>query len=204
MGTSAWDADARAIRTRDGVVVFWVVFWLAVGAWTGYQLWQLTGLAASTVDSGRSLGSAAEALQKLSSVPLIGERTGALGEQIGSTAEHIVSSGQQADRSIRGVSVLLGVSLAVAPAGAVLMFYLPARMARRREAHRMREALSSEESAAPLMALLAHRAVGSLPPTEVLAISADPYADLAAGRHEDLAAAELERLGIDPGPRASP
>lgn len=185
-------------------MLFWVVFWLAVGAWTGYLLWQLTGLAVSTVDSGRSLGSAAEALEKLSNVPLIGERTGALGEQIGSTAEQIVASGQQADQSIRGLSVLLGVSLAVAPAGAVLMFYLPARMARRRESRRVREALGSDESAAQLLALLAHRAVGSLPPTQVLAITSDPVGDLAAGRHEDLAAAELARLGIDPVPRSSP
>lgn len=204
MGSRAWDADAGTVRTWDGVVVFWVVFWLAVGAWTGYQLWQLTGLAASTIDSGRSLGSAADALQRLSSIPIIGDRTGALGEQIATTSEQIVSSGQQADRSIRGLSVLLGVAVAVAPTGAVLMFYLPARVARRREARRLRESLRREESAAPLLALLAHRAVGSLSPTELFAITPDPYGDLAAGRHEALADAELARLGIDPVTPARP
>ncbi len=198
MGSRQWDADAGAVRTWDGVVLFWVVFWLAVGAWTGYQLWQLTGLAASTIDSGHSLGQAADALQRLSSIPIIGDRTGALGDQVGSTADQIVASGQQADRSIRGLSVLLGVAVAVAPTGAVLMFYLPARLARRRESRAVRESLGHEESAAPLLALLAHRAVGSLSPTELLAITADPQGDLAAGRHDALATAELSRLGIDP------
>lgn len=200
----AWDADAGTVRTWDGVVFFWVVFWLAIGVWTGYQLWQLTGLAASTVDSGRSLGSAADALQRLSSIPIIGDRTGALGDQVGATADRIVTSGQQADRSIRGLSVLLGVAVAAGPTGAMLICYLPARLARRREGRGVREALRREAPAAPLLAVLAHRAVANLSPTELFAISADPHGDLAAGRHEALAAAELARLGIDTGHLAQP
>ncbi len=188
----------------DSIVVFWVVFWLVVGAWTGYQLWELTGLAASTVDSGRSLGSAASALQTLSSLPFIGDRTGALGDQVGQTADQIVQSGQAADRSIRGLSILLGVAVAVAPAGTFLLVYLPSRLARRQAIRRVREALDGGESETAMRALLAHRAVGNLAPGELLAVTGDPHGDLTAGRYEALAAAELRRLGIEQPRQSSP
>ncbi|NHA69627.1 hypothetical protein [Phycicoccus flavus] len=196
MARRAWDADAGTVRTWDGVVVFWVVFWLVIGAWTGYLLWQLTGLAASTVDSGRSLGSAASALRTLSAVPIIGDQTGALGEQVGATADGIVRSGRQADSSIRGLSVLLGAAVALAPSGAVLLFYLPARVARRREVKHVRRGLDEHGDTAAMRALLAHRAVATLDPSRLMSITSDPHADLAEGRHGDLAAAELHRLGI--------
>ncbi len=196
MARRAWDADAGTVRTWDGVVVFWVVFWLVMGAWTGYLLWQLTGLAASTVDSGRSLDSAASALRQLSSVPLIGDQTGALGEQVGATADGIVRNGTQADRSIRGLSLLLGVAVALAPSGAVLLFYLPARVARRREVRAVRRGLGRRGDSTAMQALLAHRAVANLTPSELMSITPDPHGDLVAGRHEDLAAAELHRLGL--------
>lgn len=196
MWTRAWDADAKSMRTWDAVVLFWVVFWLVVGVWTGYQLWQLTGLAASTVDSGRALESAATSLQQLSKVPLIGAQTGALGEQVGTTAGQIVASGEAADRSIRGLSVLMGVAVSLAPTGAVLLFYLPARIARRREVDRVARALRAADGAPALWALLAHRAVANLPSSELLAITSDPRGDLAAGRYGDLAVAELTRLGL--------
>ncbi len=198
MARRAWDADAGTVRSWDGVVVFWVVFWLVLGVWTGYLIWQLTGLAESTVNSGHSLASAGSALRKLSSVPLIGDQTGALGQQVGATADGIVRSGDQADRSIRGLSVLLGAAVALAPSGAVLMFYVPARVARRQEVRQVRRGLGRHGDSTAMRALLAHRAVANLTPSELMSISSDPHGDLAAGRHRDLAAAELHRLGIHP------
>lgn len=43
---------------------------------------------------------------------------------------------------------------------------------------------------------LAHRALHTLPYRRVLAVSADPWADVVAGRYADLAAAELARAGL--------
>ena len=47
-----------------------------------------------------------------------------------------------------------------------------------------------------MRALLAHRAVATLTPSQLMSITADPHGDLTAGRHRDLALAELRRLGI--------
>ena len=51
-----------------------------------------------------------------------------LGRRIGATAAQIVDAGQQADRSIRGLAVLLGLAVALGPSAPVLVFYLPARL----------------------------------------------------------------------------
>jgi hypothetical protein len=47
-------------------------------------------------------------------------------------------------------------------------------------------------------AVLAHRAVALLPFRQLMRASADPVGDLAAGRHEALAAAMLRRAGTRP------
>jgi len=48
----------------------------------------------------------------------------------------------------------------------------------------------------PLLAYLAHGAVSRLPYARLRQISEDPWGDLVAGRHHELAAAELRRLGL--------
>jgi hypothetical protein len=76
------DVDDRRSRPRDDLVLLWVVAWLVVGAWSGYLVWQLTELSASAVASGRSLGVAAEALQNLGSVPVVGDASADFGRRI--------------------------------------------------------------------------------------------------------------------------
>lgn len=125
--------DARTQRLLDGGLVFWVVLWLVVGAWTGYLIWQLTALSASTVESGRSLAVASHALTNLGSVPVVGSASQDFGRRIGATATQIVAAGHQADRSIRGLAMLIGLTVALGPSAPVLLFYLPARIRRRRQ-----------------------------------------------------------------------
>lgn len=125
--------DAGTVRLFDGALAFWVVLWLVVAAWAGYLIWQLTGLSASTVESGQSLAVAADALKNLGSVPVVGDASADFGGRIGATAAQIVDAGRQADRSIRGLAVLIGLSVALGPSAPVLLFYLPARLRLRRE-----------------------------------------------------------------------
>ncbi len=204
MRITNWDADIGTMRLWDGVAAFWVVLWLVVGGWAGFHVWQLTGLSASTVDAGQALGTAGRALQDLAGIPLIGERTGQLGDQIASTGSGIVASGQRADQSIRALAVLIGLSLAVGPAGPVLLLYLPRRRARGREIAEVAAALRQQGASPAVLAHLAHRAVGGLTLGELLSVTADPTGDLATGRHEELARAELRRLGLRLPDRPSP
>jgi hypothetical protein len=189
-------ADASTLRRWDGVALFWVVLWLVVGCWSGVQIHQLTGLADSTVSSGRALATAGQALSTLAEVPVIGETTGRLGDEVSQTAEDITAGGERAGRSVRVLGVLVGLSIALGPVGPVLLLYLPLRMAQRRQTRDVVAALRAGHGTG-LSAQLAHRAVSHLSPSELSTVSDDPVGDLLAGRYEQLAAAELRRLGID-------
>lgn len=132
MSRSSSTAGApRPDPRRDGLAAFWVVLWLVVGAWTGYEVWQLTALSRAAVDSGRSLRSAASALEQLDGVPLVGDTTAPLADQVGATAEQIVAGGERSERSVKGLAVLLGLAVGIGPSGPVVLLYLPQRGSRR-------------------------------------------------------------------------
>ena len=184
------------MHTWDGVVVFWIVLWLVMGAWTGYQIWQLTDLSASTQNAGRALESAGTALQGMADTPLIGDTTGQLGDRVVATATSIVTGGASADTSIRALSVLIGLTVCLAPTGPVLFFYLPSRVRRSHEVSEIAAAMQDGGPTKELEAHLALRAVSNLRFSELMTLTDDPWADLSRGRHSVLARAELERLGL--------
>lgn len=98
-----------------GALAAWVALWLVVGAWTGYEVWQLSELGATVADSGRALDSAGSALQGLGDVPLVGDSTSELGEEVRANAADIVADADSAQSSLRQLAVLLGLSLALLP-----------------------------------------------------------------------------------------
>ena len=116
----------------DGVATFWVVLWLVLGAWTGYEIWQLTGLSRATVESGRSLQSVASAIEALDDVPVVGDTTAPIADQIAQTADDITESGYRTERSLRGLAILIGLAIGVGPSGPVILIYLPRRWSARR------------------------------------------------------------------------
>lgn len=192
----SWLRDADTIRTWDGVVAFWVVFWLVVGVLAGLQVWNLGGLSTGLVDSGRALGTAGKALQDLSALPVIGDRTGELGRQVATSGSSIVAGGQEAATSTRVLAILVAITIAVGPLGPVLFAYLPARLAWRAEVAQVAALLRQPGQREAVLAQLARRCLTNLSITQVLRVTSDPEGDLAAGRHELLAAAELRRLGL--------
>jgi hypothetical protein len=193
MQVMRWEPERR---TWDGIVFFWAVFWLVVGGWTGYEIWQLTGLSTSTVESGHALQTAGQALQNLGHVPVIGNTTGRLGDQVTATAGDIVASGHQADRSIRSMSILIGLAVGIGPTVPLLLLYLPIRIGQRRDATDIRRAVTATGAEPALWAYLAERAVASVPYSRLRLITRDPHGDLTAGRHDALARAELARIGV--------
>jgi hypothetical protein len=71
---------------------------------------------------------------------------------------------------------------------------IPHRRAWRRDTRAVRRAV--RQGGDEIDAYLALRAVQSLPADRRLDVSADPWGDLAAGRHRALADAELRRVGV--------
>lgn len=110
-----------------GLVATWVVMWLVVGAWTGYELWQLADLGATVAESGRALDAAGSGLQSLGSLPVVGEDTAALGDQVRSNAEDIVAAAGNAQSGARRLAVLLGLAVALVPSLPVLFAHLALR-----------------------------------------------------------------------------
>lgn len=198
MSGSLRSADESSVRSLDGLVAFWLVLWLVMGAWTGYTMWQLSALGDTLSSSGEALDSAGTALDSLGGVPVVGDRTAELGKQVVDTAADVTRSGGDFKARFRVLAVLIGVSIAAIPTTPVVGLYLPLRLQRRRDLGNLRDALAADGDSARLQRYLAGRAIATLPYAELTRISDDPWRDLEAGHTEALAAAELRRLGLRP------
>ena len=190
-----------AVRSYDGFAVFWVVLWLVVGVWTGYRLWQLASISDNVVQSGRALDRAGQALQEIGRVPVIGDAPERFAGRVRATAQNVVAQGEVNGDRTRQLAVLLGVTIAAGPSLPLLALYLPARRRYAGEVRAVRAAYEGGRGPA-VAALLARRAVNTLPLDELLAASPDPDGDVRSGRHRALAEAELIRLGLRDRPPA--
>lgn len=118
---------SRTSPTVDGLVAFWVVLWLVVGAWTGVEVWRLSDLSTTVASSGRTLDDAGEALQALEPVPLVGDDAATLGTSVRTEAVGIVQQASAAQGSIRRLALLLGLSIALVPSAPVLLLHAAVR-----------------------------------------------------------------------------
>lgn len=113
----ATDSTSRPTgpASRSALVALWCTVWLVVGAWTGYEMWQLSSLSSTVADSGRALDEAGIALESLGQVPFVGDRTAALGADVRANGADIMRSADDAGTSIRRLAVLLGFVIALVP-----------------------------------------------------------------------------------------
>lgn len=188
--------DAATLTMIDGLVIFWLVLWSVVGAWVGFSLWELSALGGTLVESGRTLDSVGQALQRAGDLPLIGAWPAELGDQVRATAAEIIARGEQSAAYGRQVSVLLAITVAVVPVLPVLVPYLPARVGRRRDVKAVARALQNPAQRRALEFYLAQRAVCLVPLRRLIPVTDDPWRDMAEGRLQTLADAELARLGL--------
>lgn len=194
-------APLRTIRTWDGILLFWVVFWLVMGTAIAISLWNLSGLADSAIQSGQALDSVGSAFQGLGRIPVIGGGPGQFGTELRDTASGIVAHGDQAGRSIHGLAILLGITVATVPSIPVFGFYLPLRVSYRRDGRQIQSALREEGFSDRLRDFLAQRATLVLSYGEIVAATAQVAPGDSEGRRTQLALAELRRLSLPvPGP----
>ncbi len=196
MHRSLRTADESTIRVLDGLVLFWLVFWVVLGAWSAVTIWQVSGIGDTITTSGRALDSAGTALTKVGKVPVVGDSAGALGADVSTAAADISVRGQDVKGQLRQLALMLGIAIMAMPTTPVLGFYLPLRVARRREISGLRIALAEHPDSAGLDRHLAERALANLSFTEISAITDDPWRDLDDGALRPLADAELRRLGV--------
>jgi hypothetical protein len=187
----------RTTRVLDVLLTLWVALWIAVGVLAGNELRELRTLSETVVGAGTALDQTGRALETIGEVPLVGEGPGELGRRVRESAADVRAAGSSSSESIRNLGLLLGLAIAVIPATPVFGFYLPLRLRRAREAGALAERLAGDGLDPGLEELLARRALHTLPYHVLQTVSADPVADLEAGRFDRLARAELRRLGLD-------
>ena len=211
----------RRARALDALALAWVALWVVVAIALGSAAWGLGDVTDAARQAASGTDQAGRAVQQLGDLPLVPDRVGALGASIRDSAGRLDDQALAARTSIHRLAVGLALAVLAVATAPVWLVHLPLRARRARAVASLRAMLAPApalrpgdrvglgrpEGAAPddgrrrqaaASAYLAHRAVVHLPPQRLLTLTADPAGDLAAGRHDALARAELARLGLDP------
>jgi len=186
-------ADARWLTLIDGVVVFWLLLWTAVGCWVAVSLWHLASVGDTLVQSGQTLDSTGQALQRIGDLPLIGPWPDRLGAEVRATAAEIIGRGRETSLWGQRLAVLLGLTVALTAVVPIIAPYLPARIARRRETATIRRMLRDPRNRPLLTLYLAHRSMGALALHRLERIASGGGGQVS---EELLAEAELDHLGL--------
>jgi len=188
--------SGRLIHFLDIVLVVWIAGWVVLGLWVGREVRGLTQLSDTVQTAGVTLDQAGRQLDTLKGLPFVGNRIHEVGQQLGQAAASAIQSGKSSRGHIESLSVLLAVAVGAAPTLPLLALFVPLRRARIREVRAVRKGLREAAAGTPFDEFLAHRAAERLPYDALRRVSGDPWADLASGRYEALANAELKRIGI--------
>ena len=186
------------IAVFDAVLAGWALLWIVLAI----------AVAANTrdiADLGTTVSQTGEALRQtgstLGSVPLPGVSDA--GSSIEAAGASAAEEGQASGDATRRLSILLALAIAIIPSTPVLGLYLPLRIFKIGEAKRVRTALRDCGDDPEFREFLARRAAENLSFQELRDVSLQPWKDLAEGRFDDLADAELTRLGLHEDRRLS-
>lgn len=190
-------ADHRPTAMRQGAgdafLLVWIVTWVRIGQ-------HLTSLVDRLGGPGRTLAAAGTRLEDglgdvaggIGRLPVVGGGLeGALSGTAGAGAALRDAGTQQAEVAHQ-LALFLGLAVAGLAITVALARYLPGRL------HWIREAGAADSLLVGSgdLQLFALRAVANRPLHDLRRVSADPGADLAAGRFDRLAALELAALGL--------
>lgn len=187
-----------ARRLLDAAVLLWAAAWVVVGVLVAREVDGLTDLSRTVTAAGYALEEAGGALRSLERVPFVGEDVDDVGERTERAGASARVSGRSSRESIEDLSLLLGISIALAPSLPLLALYLPMRIAWSRDVREVRRALAASPDDPGLEEYLARRAALTLPYRALRATTTHPWGELADGERRRLRDAELARLGIAP------
>ncbi len=192
--------NSAGLTAVDGVLAGWVLVWIGLGVAIGIKLSDLSGLSHTAILTGHAVQALGKSFGLLGQVPLVGGALGGVAGQVQSAGANIAGGGASSLSSIHALSVLLAIAVALLPSVPVFGFYLPVRLDMRREARALRDAVAQHGEDPAFRAFLARRAIYTVGYHRLQGVSATPWAhaDSEAGTTE-LAAAELARLGVEPG-----
>jgi hypothetical protein len=198
------DAVLREL-VADILTITWVVAWAGIGIRLYGFLANLAGAGRFIRDGGTGIDDAGNRLaDSLDGIPLVGQGMAAgVGGAFEAAAQPIIRFGTDLERLLIIIAALLGlivVAIALVP---WLSRYVPWRIARLRRLNAGANAIRRRRvrggpsvSAAEVERILASRALHRLEYDELLEFTPDPFGDWVSGRHDRLAQAELDRVGL--------
>jgi hypothetical protein len=196
MGIAFPVPGVRLIRGLDVAVAVWLVAWVVLALLVGRQVRDLRQLSDTVVVAGVAVEETGDLVDSLGSVPFVGGRVGEVADRVRTAGRSAQASGRDSRDSTENLSILLALSIGLIPTLPLLGLYVPLRVTWTREARAVRRALAARSADPVLKEFLARRAVLNLPYQELRTVSPDPFRDLEEGRFDELAARELERLGL--------
>jgi hypothetical protein len=193
-------AETAGLRARQVLGDLAVVAWTAAWVWAGVTLYRLVDKLAVPgarleQAGGGFAGDVAEIQQKVGRVPLVGgELQGPFGRLAG-VGQTLADAGATQQQVVHQLAFWLGVLVAAVPIVALLLAWLPRRVAWTREAG----AASRLRLAGADLELFALRAVANRPLRQLHRVTPDPAGSLRSGDYEALADLELRALGLRAG-----
>jgi hypothetical protein len=187
--------SARAMRRLNVALAIWAVFWVAIAAYTAYEVAALRTLSHTVVKAGAATESTGRALSAVGHLPFVGGRISQLAAQAVAAGASARASGTSTATTIDQLAVLLGIAIALIPTVPLLGLYLPLRISWRRDRNAVRQAVARWDGEPGLEAFLAHRALAHLSFEELRDLGYD--GSPSSPSDAELAAAELRRLGLD-------
>jgi hypothetical protein len=187
--------SVRAMRRLDVALAIWAAFWIALAAYTAYEVAALRTLSHTVVKAGAATESTGHALAAVGHLPFVGGRISDLAAQATAAGASARASGAATATTIDRLAVLLGIAIALIPTVPLLGLYLPLRRSWRRDRNAVRQAIARWDGEPGLEAFLAQRALAHLPFQELRDLGYDGTPGTPS--NAELAVAELRRLGLD-------
>lgn len=182
----------------DLVLAAWVCAWIAIGVVIGLEVSHLSALSKTVVKEGLAVHTVGTSMHALSGLPLVGGAIASDARAVQAAGSSAVASGTASESTVGTLAVLLGLAVAVLPSVPVLVFYLPARLRRRRESATVRRALRDPDQVGNLRDFLAARALGTLDYDSLSRLGVRGGATLSEDELTALAEEQLRRMDIDP------
>ncbi|HVD01755.1 MAG TPA: hypothetical protein VNG93_11515 [Candidatus Dormibacteraeota bacterium] len=197
-----WPALRKVLL--DLLALLWVVFWGGAG-WLTYQtVIGLEVIADGIRDTGKTFNDWLQSFRNAvpRGIPYVSSFLQDQASQLERhTGDPLIALSQTVRHDIAVLALALALFIALPPIAFLLLTYSPHRW---REAREMGSALAFVRAAIDggrteqAKAVLAYRALANLNFTQLMRTSRDPVGDLANRDYDRLAAAMMDRAGLDP------
>ena len=187
----------------DLVMVAWIYLCVRAGLWVNNLVLQLDALAQGVINAGKTFDSWILSFDQgiPNGVPYLSDflhRTAAALKI--HSGDSLISAGQAGSHGVHLLALILGIMVTAIPLFFGLWIYVPRRVRLiydMRGVHvTLRRALARPGLEPQMLAILAGRAIYTMPYNRLLEYSRNPAEDWYLHRFEPLARAELERHGL--------